>query len=367
MKCPYKCFTAAAIVYAAVCSSFMSTETAAADSRGVECIHFGSFSAFDKSHDTNSGATMLTSPKMASHIHWNEMIVSWNIVLPTNASMTVQSKLFYPGYETQFYTMGRWSTSPSQQPRESIPGQKDSDGEVLTDTLALKHPANRFQLRITVSGEASVSAFKFLSVTLLDNRVTNDVLQPNHAAWGKTIPVPERSQMVYEDGEKLCSPATVSMLLAFWGQTLNRPELDRSVPEIAKGVFDPNWPGMGNWSFNMAYAGSLPGMRAYVTRFTDVSELEDWIAAGIPVGISLCYNRLRGKSLEPSGHIVVCCGFSKNGDVIVNDPGTSQNVRKTFPRANLTDAWSYSRNTVYLIYPVNQKLPPDRFGHWASP
>jgi hypothetical protein len=107
-------------------------------------------------------------------------------------------------------------------------------------------------------------------------------------------------------------------------------------------------------------------MRAYTTRLSDVSEVEAFIARGIPLGLSLCYNRLRGKSREPSGHLVVCVGFTKDGDVIINDPGTSQKVRKIFPRANLVDAWAYSKNTVYLVYPVNTPLPKDRFGHWES-
>jgi hypothetical protein len=68
-------------------------------------------------------------------------------------------------------------------------------------------------------------------------------------------------------------------------------------------------------------------MRAYTTRLCDVAELEDWIARGIPVGLSVCYNRLRGKSREPSGHLVVCVGFTESGDVIVNDPGTREKVR----------------------------------------
>ena len=59
-------------------------------------------------------------------------------------------------------------------------------------------------------------------------------------------------------------------------------------------------------------------------------------------------------------------GFTKDGDAIINDPGTSKNVRKTFPRENLIDAWAYSKNTVYIVYPVNTPLPGDRFGHWES-
>ena len=63
---------------------------------------------------------------------------------------------------------------------------------------------------------------------------------------------------------------------------------------------------------------------------------------------------------------MVCVGFTETGDVVINDPGTRQNVRKTFPRANLVNAWAYSHNTVYLLYPETAAVPPDRFGHWYS-
>jgi hypothetical protein len=208
---------------------------------------------------------------------------------------------------------------------------------------------------------------KFLSLSLLDSQAKPAPLPPNRHAWGRLIDVPQRSQMAYQNGDVLCSPTTISMLLAYWARKLDRPGIDGDVPEVVEGVYDPQWGGTGNWVFNTAYAGSFRGLRAYTTRLSDVSELEDLVADGVPVGLSLCYNRLRGKSREPSGHLVVCVGFTKDGDVIVNDPGTSKNVRKTFPRANLIDAWEYSKNAVYLIYPVNRRLPEDRFGHWESP
>ena len=172
--------------------------------------------------------------------------------------------------------------------------------------------------------------------------------------------------MGYPNGKALCSPTAVSMILGYWAQALNRPELDRPVPEVAEAIYDLQWKGTGNWPFNMAYAGSFPGIRAYVARFSDVSELEDWIAHNLPVALSLDYDRLRGKGPGPNGHLVVLVGFTKQGDPIINDPGTSEHVRKTFFRANLVDAWGCSRNTVYLIYPEGTSLPKDIFGHWDS-
>jgi hypothetical protein len=156
------------------------------------------------------------------------------------------------------------------------------------------------------------------------------------------------------------------MVMSFWSKRLERPEIDFEVPAICKEVYDDNWRGTGNWVFNTAYAGSFPGMRACVTRMSDISELEDWVEQELPVALSLCYDRLRGRGPGPNGHLVVCVGFTKDGDVIINDPGTSKNVRKTFPRKNLIYAWAHSRNAAYLIYPENAQLPKDRFGHWSN-
>ena len=63
---------------------------------------------------------------------------------------------------------------------------------------------------------------------------------------------------------------------------------------------------------------------------------------------------------------MACVGFAENGDPVINDPGTSQNVRKVFPRANLVDAWAYSKNAAYVILPEKATPPKDRFGHWDS-
>ena len=139
------------------------------------------------------------------------------------------------------------------------------------------------------------------------------------------------------------------------------------MPEVAASVFDTVYGGTGNWPFNSAYAGSFEGIRSYISRFASINELETWIAHNIPVGISLDYDRLRGKGPGPNGHLVVLVGFTKDGDPIINDPGTSEHVRKTFFRKNLIDAWACSRNTVYLIYPENATVPDDSLGHWDSP
>ncbi len=337
------------------------------DPRGSQFIGFHSFSNFKKALGGRPDEIVLTSPEIISRIAWNELVASWNMESSADSYLKIEARANYPDRATKYYTMGLWSGDPSKHPRESMHNQKDDEGDVATDTLSLKSPAERLQLRVTLGRQKSANGKpKFLGICLVNNETTPATLLPNHTAWAKSIPVPERSQMVYPGGAELCSPTTVSMMMTYWAQRLKRTALDRDVPEVAKEVYDPNWIGTGNWPFNTAYAGSFPGMRAYVSRFSDVSELEDWIGRGIPVGVSLSYNLLQGKEESGHGHLVVCVGFTKDGDVIVNDPGTTLNVRKVFPRKNLITAWTYSRNTVYLIYPEHTRLPIDRFGHWDS-
>jgi hypothetical protein len=337
----------------------------AIDYRGTDFIGITNLDSFGKSTGPHA-EQILTSPELGAGLAFDELILSWNADAPPGTSVRVEAAAINSDRKTKFYGMGIWSSDPSKSPRESVLHQKDDNGNVSTDTLILKHAAQKFQLRLTLAGtDGQTPAIRCLGICLTDTRQKLDPLPPNKSAWGKALPVPRKSQMWYPNGNVICSPTTVSMLLGFWSETLDKPEINKDVPEVMTNVYDSNWHGTGNWPFNMAYAGSLPGLRACVSRFSDVSELEDWIAKGLPVGMSLDYDRLREKGPGPNGHLVVCVGFTKDGDVIINDPGTSKNIQKTFPRKDLIYAWSASHNAVYLVYPIGSQLPDDRFHHWS--
>ena len=158
------------------------------------------------------------------------------------------------------------------------------------------------------------------------------------------------------------------MVLSRWSQILGRPELNHGVPEVAAAVFDDDFSGTGNWPFNTAYAGNFAGLRGYVSRFEDVNELEDWIAAGIPVVLSARWDLLRpGRTDTGNGHLMVCIGFTPDGDVVCNEPAAylrTGRVQQVYHREDVRRAWARSKNTVYLIYPVGAKLPANRYGHW---
>jgi hypothetical protein len=330
--------------------------------RGIQFIGFTNFQSFTT--ETNAGALTLSSPEIRPEVNWNELVPSWNY-RGTNA-LTLEVKAVFPDRETKWYSFGDWSSNTNAFPRHSIKDQQDTNGTVLTDTLQMKQSGGTVRLRVNLHSATSAAGLKLLGLCFSESVQQGQTLSRFKNVWGKTLRVPERSQAVYPEGiSSWCSPTAVSMILAFWSRELNRPELNYDVPEVARAVDDPAWPGTGNWAFNVGFAGAHPGVRAYVTRLSDVNELESWIARGVPVAVSVSYALLRGEAKPDSGHLVVCIGFTENGDIIVNDPGRRQ-VHQVYKRVNLVRAWRHSQNTVYLIYPEHHVTPPDPFGHWLA-
>lgn len=333
-------------------------------------IAFTNFDGFSKGIATNKGEWLvLTSPEIKVPIAWDELVASWNVTPGT--ALKTEARAVYPGTETKFYTMGIWSDDTSMCPRTSLSGQHDTNGSVLTDTLVLSKHGGKAQVRLTLSStnHNDLSSLKYFALSFCNSAAAPKPGGTNHPDWGKVLDVPERRQGDYGDDTGWCSPTSVSMVMAYWSALLSRPELDHTVPETAAAIFDSDRRGTGNWPFNTAFAGSFPGMRAYVTRLDDISELEPWINAGIPPIISISSYLTNNRQSGPdNGHLIVCVGFTTEGDVITNNPGVSVKkgipARQIYPRERVINAWKKSKNTVYLIYPESAKIPANVFGHW---
>jgi hypothetical protein len=330
-------------------------------------IGFHDLSSFTETSSSNG--LVLLSPIIKAPMDWNQLVASWNVAPASNAVLRVEARGLFPDHQTKFYTLGIWSSD--RQTRRSVRGQREADGNVRIDTWLATRAGADVQVRLTWNGVKNPPPIKFLGLSFLDSRAPVPTPTPNRAAWGKIIDTPERSQHGYAGESGWCSPTSLSMVLARWSGVLHRPEMNLDVPGVVDGIFDNGSDGTGNWPFNTALAGSFEGMRAYVTRFSDISELEDWIVAGIPVIISAPWDLLSpGRTDTGSGHLTVCIGFTENGDVVINDPATNlrkgQHVRHIYKRENVIKAWRESGNTVYLVYPVTATTPPDPFGHWDS-
>jgi hypothetical protein len=324
------------------------------------------FSNFAVSTNAN-GETVLLSPQIDAGMDWNELIVSWNAEARAGTFVKVEAQAV-ASRTTQFYTMGLWSPDNVAFPRTSVRHQKDNEAEVKVDTLELSEFANAARLRVTLGGaNGAMPTLKFLGLSFSNTKALPPSHTPDRAAWGKIIPTPEKSQNAYPEEEGWCSPTSLTMVLERWASVLNRPEMNPDVPQVAASVYDDAYHGTGNWPFNTAFAGSFSGMRAYVTRFNSISELEQWINAGIPVIISAPWGMLDPSRVSTgNGHLTVCIGFTKDGDVVDNDPGTNpkKSVRHIYKRQDVIRAWAESYNTVYLVYPVSAQIPKDKFGQW---
>ena len=303
--------------------------------------------------DSKTG-TLETAPIAGS---FNTAVASWNAVTPSGSSVLIEVRARFGTRWSRYYRVGTWSSDPAL-PRTSFNNETDADGKVNTDTLELKRMANALQLRVTMNARAASPVLTGLAAVLSDSaQETRLAPKPSsRAVWGKELAVPAMSQMIYPDGgEVWCSPTSVTMILSYWDALNNSSRAD-TVPVAAKTMWDSMYDGSGNWAFNAAYAGAK-GMKAYITRFSSLSDLEGFIARGVPLALSIGWEvgTLSGAHITSSrGHIVVLRGFNKNGDPIINDPAAPGNssVRTVYDRAQLERAWiAHSGGIVYVIEP----------------
>jgi len=194
----------------------------------------------------------------------------------------------------------------------------------------------------------------------------------------RTLNVPRYSQMIHRGeypqygggGEAWCSPTALSMLLGYYGALpsasnyawVKNSYADPWVDHVARVVYDYGYEGAGNWAFNTAYAANLT-TDAFVTRLKNLREAERFIAVGIPLAASISFARgqLNGAPISSTrGHLVVIAGFTRTGDVVVNDPAASGNstVRRTYDRGQFEKAWlRRSSGTVYVVRDAAHPLP----------
>ena len=308
-----------------------------------------------------------TSPVMTSPFNYKEAIASWNASTPAGSWIEVQFRAQYAGTWSKWYTLGIWASDTSTITRHSVNGQGDTDGTVYTDTfvsLSKKGTTNTFQLKLRLfsADGTAVASVRNASVAYSLNAPSAAMASAgNPAKWDTSINIPECSQMVYPDGgEVWCSPTSTSMVLGYWNSDTGACE--PRVRAAVSGVYDWIYDGHGNWPFNTAYAATQ-GYEAYVARFTSLERAEEFVAAGIPVVMSIAWGKkdLTGASVaSTAGHLLVLVGFDSAGNPIINDPAatTDADVTRTYLRSEFEPLWlTSSGGTVYLIYPPTTPAP----------
>ncbi|MGW0482123.1 C39 family peptidase [Nonomuraea sp. NPDC003214] len=310
-----------------------------------------------------------------------QLVASWTARTPPGSWIEVELQATTAaGSRTRWYVMGRWSEHG--EPRTSVPGQGDEDGDVAVDTFVARRPVTAFRVRVTAHGAGARVHGLGVMASALPGRPAPSAPGPGGAFH---LVVPAHSQHEHAGhhpqwdggGANWCGPAAVAMVLAYWGRGPAADELGwvgagdpcPAVDHAARGAYDTSYQGTGNWPFNVAYAGTY-GLAGLVTRLRSAAELEVLVRAGIPVITSQSFkeHELPGSGYSTGGHIMVVTGFTAAGDVMVNDPaapGDAQ-VRRVYPRAAFERVWlrsSGSGGIAYVLHPPEMSLPPSN-GNW---
>jgi len=326
---------------------------------------------------------------------FDQLVASWSAETPPGTHVVVSAQARTERAETAWFVLGRWSADDTFFRRTSVPGQRDEHAAVAVDTLVARAlPFVAYRLRVEGARDAvSLPVLRGTGGTTPRLRTLAACASRRVRPDGPSEPggtavdlaVPALSQMPHAGhfpaygggGASWCSPASIAMMLDFWGAGPSEHErawvgeghADSQVDHAARGTYDAAYGGCGNWSFGAAYAARY-GLDAFVTRLPSLREAEALLVAGIPLVASIAAGpgELTGFPLPQGtdGHLVVLRGVMPKGDPVVNDPAaaTAAEVPRTYDRGEFERAWlEGSGGATYVIHPPAVTLPASA-GAW---
>jgi hypothetical protein len=146
--------------------------------------------------------------------------------------------------------------------------------------------------------------------------------------WRRDLAVPFFAQGMAPANVKgsICSPTSTTMVLSYWGVT-------RPLAENAR-------------------AGEL-GFDAWLMRMRNWDQVKVMIAQGQPVIAAINFEQGQFPSsvlTDTKGHLIVIRGFTKDGDVICNDPASKDKGNGVIYKADeLAQAWFANAGGVAYI------------------
>lgn len=323
-----------------------------------------------------------TSPWHEPPSRFTRLIPSWNADTPPGTWIEVEVQASGGAVQTPWYRLGRWAYGDGDVQRTSFAGQSDAHARVDVDTVVFSSPMARYRMRALLfrsPGSAATPDLRRAMAVTSDLRGWEHRIPSPHSGAAIELAVPRYSQETHTGhypeydggGESWCSPTSTAMVLAYWGTGPSAADLawidpahaDRFVDHAARHTYDAAYGGTGNWTFNAAYAARF-GLRAFVTQLRSVAEAQAFLAAGIPLVVSISMGRgeLPGFLFDQgtNGHLLVIVGVTASGDVIANDPAALSNgtVPRIYPRAAFERAWlNGSGGITYVIHPADRALP----------
>jgi len=258
-------------------------------------------------------------------------LVSWNARAPRGSIELAAS--FPDGSRSPWLAFVRWSEGERSSQYGCAGGL-----ELAVDTALATPPLRTLHVRSEVALDA-------LWIATPTQPGGGDDATVNARPVELDVPAYSQYPPGHEHERGWCSPASLAMLLAYWGRPL-------AVPAVAAAVYDTAYGGAGNWAFNTAFAGAL-GFAAATAYLRGLGHALQFLAAGIPLAVSIAWpeGALPGAPLPASaGHLLVVRGLGADGTVLVNDPAR-RDVRGAYPAGAFERAWLGHGGVAYLIAP----------------
>ncbi|SCG17668.1 Peptidase_C39 like family protein [Micromonospora echinofusca] len=331
-----------------------------------------------------------TSPPVPVGFAVRDVVPSWTGDTPGDCWLRVELRGWHDDAPaTGWYVLADWAADDHALRRTTVPGQRDADARVDTDTLLVTDATvTGWQVRVTLLRPEDADATPVLravgavaagprpTATTGPSRPAREDAPPT--GWGTVLDVPRYSQRLHAGshpqwgggGDSWCSPTCTSMVLAFWGAAPAPTRYAWVAPagprpvvvHAARHCYDHAYAGAGNWAFNTAYAG-LHGVDAFVTRLRSLTEAEAFVAAGIPLIVSAAFTagQVPGLDYDTAGHLMVLVGFTDTGAPVLNDPYAPDDdaVRRIVDRDRFEAAWQGgSGGVAYVLRPPGVPLPP---------
>ena len=258
-------------------------------------------------------------------------VVSWNSAAPSGA-IDLRVRWAAPGTWSPWLPYVEWD-----ERTRSSHSAKRNDVCIMTDVLESDETFDAVETRLT----APATLLALATPPNGDRELRIDATGRHDAACD--LDVPQASQYVVADERGWCSPASLAMILRYFGR-------EADVIETAAAVHDTAYGGTGNWTMNVAHAARA-GLGGFVAYLRGLDHARRFVEAGIPLALSIAWREgaLADAPLPASkGHIVVLRGFDPLGNPIVNDPAAHP-VRRTYDRAEFARAWLDHGGIAYVI------------------
>jgi hypothetical protein len=273
-----------------------------------------------------------------------EALVSWNLDLEPGAAARIEARV------------GRWDDALQATPwlfvgyAGAVPAtkglQQGGFAQIDVDVLRSSVPLGWIEVRVSNTGRAPLRLER-VDITLRDRQRRSALAAP--PAFPRAVPalpVPARSQRHDTGalGSRLCSPTSVSMVLAYHGIELPTLTVAASSHDALHDLY-------GNWPRNVQ-AAFEHGLEGYLTAIAHWSDAEALLARGIPLVISIAAGEgeLRGAPYaRTGGHLLVLRGVDARGDLLAMDPASSTQPERIYRRSDLTRCWLARGGTCYVL------------------